>query len=40
MEVVEKAPAEQPKSEPAASVVQPVAPASVAEPEVTAQPGS
>lgn len=38
VEVVEKAPAEQPKSEPAASVVQPAAPAPVAEPEVKAQP--
>lgn len=36
VEVVEKAPAEQPKSEPAASVVQPAAP--VTEPEVKAQP--
>lgn len=38
VEVVEKAPAEQPKSEPAASVVQPAAPAPVTEPEVKAQP--
>ena len=38
VEVVEKALAEQPKSEPAASVVQPAAPAPVAEPEVKAQP--
>lgn len=36
VEVVEKVPAEQPKSEPAASVVQPAAP--VTEPEVKAQP--
>ena len=38
VEVVEKAPAGQPKSEPAASVVQPAAPAPVTEPEVKAQP--
>lgn len=38
VEVVEKAPTEQPKSEPAASVVQPAAPAPVAEPEIKAQP--
>ena len=38
VEVVEKAPAEQPKSEPAASVVQPAAPAPVTEPEAEVEP--